>query len=536
MNERFTPRMLRQVQALHTYATALTQEDLDTIAAVLQTAEQDPVLERMILEFHEALQEDLSPGSLGEVLPEENPFRTPRPTENSAEQHSGNQDFQLMRDEQDHLGESVVATSNRERGLRSSLGNRPALPTRPALRSHDPKALVRTYVAVLVAIILLSSFVTIITLHNARQEGPASIAASATVSASANDFVVIGSQNGLVLALRPSNGTVLWRYHAGRPINTLVVDHHVIYLETAYGDVAALRATDGSRLWKHDVGGYMGYLLPVNLFVDHGVVLVPEELYTIALRASDGAVLWQSRPTENSFGVQGEVLPVALADGIAYLSIIPSSSTPPWRNTLKAVRASNGKLLWQYITQGDISSNYAAVTNKVVYVFAESGSVRWLSAFRTETGVTVWTKPMPPNDPVSHLTLDGPILYLKMDATNRICTYRTSDGSALWCSLAVSTPDPGFMIMDDMLFEGALHWSGTYEFTLIGLNAHDGTKRWSRQVPAESALMTQTYFGLHGVVYLATLHGVYAFLGSTGQQLWYTHPDDNNQLVIAVGS
>jgi len=535
MNERFTPIMLRQVQALHTYATALTQEDLDTIAAVLQTAEQDPVLERMILEFHEAIQEDLSPGSLGEVLPGENPFRTPRLTENRAEQHSGNQGFPLMRDEQDHPGEPVVAASNRERGLLSFFGNRPALPTRPALRSHDPKALVRTYVAVLVAIILLSSFVTIITLHNARQAGPASIAASATVSARANDLVVIGSQNGLVLALRPSNGTVLWQYHAGRPINTLVVDHHVIYLETAYGDVAALRANDGSRLWKHDGGGYMGYLLPVNMFVDHGVVLVPEALYTIALRASDGAVLWQSRPTERSY-LQGEVLPVALADGIAYLSVIPSSSTPPWRNTLQAVRASDGKLLWQYITQEYIFSNDIAAANKVVYVYAASGYVRWLSAFSTETGMTVWTKPMPPDDPVTHLTLDGPIIYLKMLGTSRICTYRASDGSALWCSLPIQTPDDGFVIMDDMLYEGVLHWSGTYEFTLIGLNVHDGTKRWSRLVPAESALMTQTYFGLHGVVYLATLHGIYAFLGSTGQQLWYTHPDDKDQLVIAGGS
>ncbi len=44
----------QRIQALHSYVVALSQADLDTVARILQEAEQDSVLERMLLELHAA--------------------------------------------------------------------------------------------------------------------------------------------------------------------------------------------------------------------------------------------------------------------------------------------------------------------------------------------------------------------------------------------------------------------------------------------------------------------------------------------------
>ncbi len=54
MHDAFDALNERRIQALHTYVVALSQADLDTVARILQEAEQDAVLERMLLELHAA--------------------------------------------------------------------------------------------------------------------------------------------------------------------------------------------------------------------------------------------------------------------------------------------------------------------------------------------------------------------------------------------------------------------------------------------------------------------------------------------------
>ncbi len=58
MNEQLTPAMWRHVQALQRYISAMESGDLASIATILSEAEQDHVLERMLLEVNEVYQQE----------------------------------------------------------------------------------------------------------------------------------------------------------------------------------------------------------------------------------------------------------------------------------------------------------------------------------------------------------------------------------------------------------------------------------------------------------------------------------------------
>src|SRR5579875_2514026 len=56
MKEQVQTQIQQRIQALYRYTNALENNDQDTIAAVLLAAQQDQVLERMILEVNEVYQ------------------------------------------------------------------------------------------------------------------------------------------------------------------------------------------------------------------------------------------------------------------------------------------------------------------------------------------------------------------------------------------------------------------------------------------------------------------------------------------------
>src|SRR5258708_2591910 len=56
MDEQLTPGMQQRVQVLQRYMRAMERGDVDTITTVLNEAEQDQALERMILEINEVYQ------------------------------------------------------------------------------------------------------------------------------------------------------------------------------------------------------------------------------------------------------------------------------------------------------------------------------------------------------------------------------------------------------------------------------------------------------------------------------------------------
>jgi len=121
------------------------------------------------------------------------------------------------------------------------------------------------------------------------------------------DLVFVKTEDGRLLALERASGAIRWSYDNPVPVLTLrgtstpVFGGGLVYAGFANGMVAAIRAENGEPIWEHRV------MLPEGrselermVDVDSTPVLAGGLLYVVsyqgrlkALRASDGALLWE---------------------------------------------------------------------------------------------------------------------------------------------------------------------------------------------------------------------------------------------------
>jgi len=175
----------------------------------------------------------------------------------------------------------------------------------------------------------------------------------------------VGSQDGIVSALRTSDGAVLWHFMTkGSADGQPIVVNGVVYVSTALdrgaASVYALRASNGALLWRYTSSGHLVF----EPTVVGGIAYVASQDGTVsALRASDGSLLWQDKLN----GPTGGMLTVV--DGVVY-----------------ALRGSDGTLLWRYELDGHAISS-PAVVNGVAYVGLEEGT---MYAIQASTGSLLW--------------------------------------------------------------------------------------------------------------------------------------------------
>src|SRR6266851_5656658 len=79
-----------------------------------------------------------------------------------------------------------------------------------------------------------------------------------------NGVTYVGAADGVVSALRASDGTVLWHYTTqGSADEQPLVVNGVVYvstdLDTGVGSVYALRANDGTLLWRYTSADHLVY-------------------------------------------------------------------------------------------------------------------------------------------------------------------------------------------------------------------------------------------------------------------------------------
>ncbi len=105
------------------------------------------------------------------------------------------------------------------------------------------------------------------------------------------------ANDGSIVALRESSGSILWRHQGGEEgLALMTVAQGVVYL-TFYttgfnniGSITVLRASDGFVLWRYTPHIPARQLSPVET---DGLVLIASQDGSIdALRASSGTLLW----------------------------------------------------------------------------------------------------------------------------------------------------------------------------------------------------------------------------------------------------
>jgi outer membrane protein assembly factor BamB len=153
-------------------------------------------------------------------------------------------------------------------------------------------------------------------------------------------------QHGYVLALRASDGVMLWRAALEPVISvapvitngvlTVVSDNYPTEPAATY--LNAFRASDGARIWRKQAG-----LRNVSLIGDAGTILVTTDAlggphpqrFIEAYQASDGRQLWTIAVNSGYDPLAG----AGMTNGMIYLN--PGGD-------ITALRASDGKVMWTF--------------------------------------------------------------------------------------------------------------------------------------------------------------------------------------------
>lgn len=383
--------------------------------------------------------------------------------------------------------------------------------SRPFLFSFLTKR--RVWLSLLAAVLLLGLLGGVFLLHPfastpaSPQNGSGATASAATQIAPLpilNQSTLYMS-NGVVHAFQSDTGALTRDYSvANAPLRTPAIVNGGIYIGT-YSDMYALRLTDGALLWHDPVGN--GTLLPPTV-VD-GIVYVlpnvlPSDTALDALRASDGKLLWQYAASR----VGAEVTLPVVVHGIAYIG----ASTPTSAD-VEALDTANGALLWRH----RVGTTYVAlsVENDVIY----AGTRTTLTALHTADGSVLWQQSL--GTRLIWLTAADGVVYAITD-DGYLSAKRESDGSTLWRyktgEEATSVASPvvvGGMVYIAILSSSRATGNNGYVYAL---RASDGHLIW--QYELGSNVIPALTVG-QGKVYAMSRDGwLYALQASTGSVVW----------------
>ena len=367
----------------------------------------------------------------------------------------------------------------------------------------------------------------------------------------------LGTADNAVYALRTSNGALLWRHKIDGSVDVRpLVANGVVYATSVVGQgastyVYALRASDGNLLWRYSSDGYSSLSLSPT---DSSVAYIASDKGIAALNASNGTLLWHNATQGSAYWSPLEI------NGIVYVG----SSTNSSPSTLYALRASDGALLWQYTANNSIAT--PSVANGVVYTASDDGV---LAALRAIDGHQLWkqaidvnffqppqlvngvlyataTKSIEPAaartaNPLQQTTAIGALLWNALQnapaeakiphkqGVSSVYAVRASDGTVLWHFTLGNGPvswTNWFSVEHGVVYASAFNTTATGldEGYIYALQSSNGSVLWHDQLNATP------FNGLlaNGVIYLSTTIGsfsgaLYALRMSDGSQLWNYH-------------
>lgn len=201
--------------------------------------------------------------------------------------------------------------------------------------------------------------------------------------AAADDRLFVGTHDGRVLALDPTNGARLWMFSADASIlATPAISDGRVFVGSYDGRIYALDAASGVLLWTYDTGA------PVTSTpVPAGdVVLAGSRSYDLfGLDAASGAVRWNRYVWFSWI----ESTP-AVRDGVAYVGSSDAAR-------VIAIEVATGRGLWDSDVLGS-SWGTPAATDRVVFVGARgqanTAHAAGALALDRATGRIVWRFPV----------------------------------------------------------------------------------------------------------------------------------------------
>jgi outer membrane protein assembly factor BamB len=530
MHEQFDPRTRQRLQALHTYTIALEQGNIEAISAVLRAAEDDAVLERMIIELHMASLEttpfvdsrDMQPlqAILLTYTPREVPVEAPLNGSSPSPERS------TSIDNQEPIipgGEKAMSTTaytlHNERRVRYQ-------PERKSEKYKHAYAFLQTLVAVLTVGVIVGSFILLLAGRHGTTAGLTNLPVIPTYK---NALITVASSDGTVYALQPGSGKVLWQFATHQEVDTMIQQNGFVYVSTSSNAGArpdylyTFRASDGKTMWSKGYPLLTGYSIMV---MDNNAIAISGgegDGSMDVVSASNGSLLWRYVPDS-----KGSIWAYPII--AEHLSVIYIR----YYEGLEAFQLQTGKLLWKSQAVPTVDTIFFADTTMYV-IDADRSAIITMNPQNGQVEKTV--KFSSHEQPILN-GFDNGILYVDkspLSQNAQVCAIRISDATQLWCSSKYL--DEGGIFEQPTIMNKTLYYyqavdSMNAKVRVVALDTNNGNVRWqwlSTETNLYSSINLLNVVGYNGIIYLTTRQGIFAFRSSDGHLLWHLLANKNLQ-------
>jgi outer membrane protein assembly factor BamB len=208
------------------------------------------------------------------------------------------------------------------------------------------------------------------------------------------------------------------------------------------------------------------------------------------------------------------IIPVGAPHDV-YMTVAGSVVYASANQSVYALRAGNGSLLWKQQTNGSIWQ-VPLVVDGIVYVLASRSNdgLSTLYALRTSDGQQLWRFPlhtfsMPPS-------VEQGVVYLA-SPVDGVVALRASDGYPLWHA-SPAIPSYETQVAHGVVYVSAI--TANNRGTLYALRADNGSLLWRYGGQANGSPTIE-----NGVVYQPEPHALTALRASVGHRLWQRQVD-----------
>ena len=228
----------------------------------------------------------------------------------------------------------------------------------------------------------------------------------------ANDLVIVGNQNGKMIALSMKNGKERWTYQTGGSIfSSPAVSNGYVVFGSGDGEIYCLRLKNGRLGWHKKTGAAV---LGSPIIQSDAIFIGGSDHTFMAIDLHSATVIWKFN------GLEGPVVSTPL---LYDKDVIFGA----WDKNLYAVNRTNGKLNWKW-NNGSSVINYSpaacipVANDGVVYVVAPD---RYISAIDANNGKTIWRNNEATVRESIGISNDGKFVYGKT-MQDTIVAYATS--------------------------------------------------------------------------------------------------------------
>lgn len=308
--------------------------------------------------------------------------------------------------------------------------------------------------------------------------------------------IFAADRDGIVKALAPSDGSVLWEQDletdvAAKLAGGISLSYGKLFIGSENGEVIALDEETGEVVWRTPVEGEV----LAKPLVDEGLVVVNTGRGVLqALDADSGEPTWQLSSEVPNLTLRGDSAPVSISGGVFWGQA---------NGRLAGALMNNGQMLWQQpigSPQGGTEIDRLVdvdaapvIAGERLYAVGYNGS---LVSIELRSGQPAWKRNY---SSAKDFVIDGSQLYLVTDK-DHVVAVDIRSGTELWQNpdleyrlLSAPSVVNGYVVLGDS--EGYLHWLDPYTGEFVAQQQLDDSGIAVSPVPLADGYLVLTREG-----------------------------------------